>query len=67
MVVDNLQPLLERKQAPVCTRHALLWHRQGRGSIWVFPLGEGESQNLTEEQILAVFEAELAQKEKRDV
>ena len=57
MVVDNLPPLLERKQIPACTRHALVWHRQGRGSIWVFPLGEGESQSLTEEQIIATVRA----------
>lgn len=53
-VVDNQQPLLKREQAPACARHALLWHRQGRGSIWVFPLGESEANSLTEDQIIVV-------------
>ena len=49
--VDNLQPILERKGFLACARHGLLWHRQGRGSIWVFPLGTDEAQSLTEAEI----------------
>ncbi|KKM98467.1 hypothetical protein LCGC14_1157730 [marine sediment metagenome] len=50
-MVDALKPMLERKQHPVCARHALLYYRQGRGSIWLFPLGEDEAESLAEGQI----------------
>jgi len=55
--VDSLRPTLERKGFLACARHGLLWHRQGRGSIWVFPLEPEEAQSLTEEAILKIVEA----------
>lgn len=55
-IVDALKPVIDRKQVPACARHALLWLRQGRRSIWVFPLGEGDTESLTEEQITQEIE-----------
>lgn len=53
-IVDGLQPISKRVQEPVCSRHALLWHRQGKGSMWVFPPGETEATQLTEQEIIEV-------------
>lgn len=55
--VDSLKPIPERKGFLACARHGLLWYRQGRGSIWVFPLEPEEAQSLTEDQILSIVGA----------
>lgn len=55
--VDGQQPITERRAIPACARHALLWHRQGRGSIWIFALGNSESQSLSEDEIIKIVDA----------